>query len=65
MNTMIRLRQQPFILLCLLLLSHTLACGVALAESIPTKVVLGTATKGGGFQLHRRYRVVVDHGELR
>jgi TRAP transporter TAXI family solute receptor len=48
---MSRLRQQPFILICLLLLSHTLASGMAQAENTPTKVVLGTATKGGGFQL--------------
>ncbi len=48
---MIRHRQQPFILIFLLLSSHTLASGVVLAESTPTKVVLGTATKGGGFQL--------------
>ncbi len=45
------LRQQHFILLFLLLLSHTFACAMALAEGAPTKVVLGTATKGGGFQL--------------
>lgn len=43
--------RQPLIALCLLLLSHTLACGIALAENTPTRVVLGTATKGGGFQL--------------
>lgn len=48
---MIRHLQQALILLCLLVLSHTLASNVALAESSPTKIVLGTATKGGGFQL--------------
>jgi len=48
---MIRLRQQPFILIFLLWLFHALVSGVALAESSPTKLILGTATKGGGFQL--------------
>jgi TRAP transporter TAXI family solute receptor len=48
---MSRLNQQPFILLCFLWIFSVLGTPVALAESSPTKVVLGTATKGGGFQL--------------
>lgn len=48
---MIRFSRQPFILICLLLLPYTLASSVVLAESNPTRIVLGTATKGGGFQL--------------
>lgn len=43
--------RQPWILLSLLFLTHTIACGIAQAENAPTRVVLGTATKGGGFQL--------------
>jgi len=52
---MIRLCRQPIILLCLLLLSHTLASTVVLAESAPTRIILGTATKGGGFQLFGKH----------
>ena len=48
---MIGLRQQLFVLFCILMSFHTLVSSVALAENVPTKVVLGTATKGGGFQL--------------
>jgi len=46
-----QLRAPYFALVSALLLPGVLWSGFAAADAAPTKVVLGTATKGGGFQL--------------
>ena len=57
-----RIFKDPGILLFTLLLALFMPAAVSLAEDCPKRVVLGTATKGGGFQLFGEHLAAVMNG---
>ncbi len=57
-----RQRRTSFVLLfCLLILAGGPGCVAAIKDAAPTRVVLGTATPGGGFQLFGQHLAEVIH----
>jgi len=63
MRPRLRLRTRHFNLFYAIMLASVL-CGVSVAEeSAPQKIVLGTATKGGGFQLYGENLAAVINAE--